>query len=376
MSSQVSSHALRNFLDTCKSPDTRYVYRQSLHLFMNHLKIGHNDYDKLLDKDPKIIQENIIRFIIDYSKKIAPATLSLYVGAIRKFYTMNDITNLNWKKIRSFEPEREKVAEDRPYNHSEIKALIERASLRNKSIILLMCSSGMRVGAIPALRIRDFERIEKYNIYKINVYARTRQNYFTFCSPECAASIDQYIEWRKRSGERITEELILFRSDFNAQNIAFSKPKPISKKAIMKAITQLWIDVGMKKQRLESEGYKRYDIMRSHGMRKFFEGNAFKVGMDHIYIRRLLGQRSGLEDSYLKLSEEELLEGDSKHAGYIGIIDQLTIHEENRLKRKVDTLTMDRTKLESRLDRLEELYQSFIDLPSTSRQENTANLKS
>ena len=133
----------------------------------------------------------------------------------------------------------------------------------------------------------------------------------------------------------------------------------------MKAITQLWIDVGMKKQRLESEGYKRYDIMRSHGMRKFFEGNAFKVGMDHIYIRRLLGQRSGLEDSYLKLSEEELLEGDSKHAGYIGIIDQLTIHEENRLKRKVDTLTMDRTKLESRLDRLEELYQSFIDLPST-----------
>ncbi len=47
--------------------------------------------------------------------------------------------------------------------------------------------------------------------------------------------------------------------------------------------------------------------MRCHGMRKFFETNAFKVGMDHIYIRRLLGQKSGLEDSYLKLSEEELV---------------------------------------------------------------------
>ena len=182
MSSQVSSHALRNFLDTCKSPDTRYVYRQSLHLFMNHLKIGHNEYDKLLDKDPKIIQEDIIRFIIEYSKKIAPATLSLYVGAIRKFYTMNDITNLNWKKIRSFEPERQKVAENRPYNHSEIKALIERASLRNKCIILLLTSSGMRVGATISLRIRDLIPIDKYNIYKINVYARTRQNYFTFCT--------------------------------------------------------------------------------------------------------------------------------------------------------------------------------------------------
>jgi hypothetical protein len=41
----------------------------------------------------------------------------------------------------------------------------------------------------------------------------------------------------------------------------------------------------------------------------------------------------------LKLSEEELLEGDSRHVGYIGIIDQLTINEENKLRRKVETLT-------------------------------------
>jgi integrase len=363
VSSQVSSHALRNFLDTCKSSDTRYVYRQSLHLFMNHLKIGHNDYDKLLDKDPKIIQEDIIRFIIDYTKKIAPATLSLYVGAIRKFYTMNDITNLNWKKIRSFEPERQRVAEDRPYIHSEIKSLIDRASLRNKCIILLMSSSGMRVGAIPPLRVKDLERIESDGIYKINVYAKTRQNYYTFCSPECAASIDQYIEWRKRSGERITEESILFRSDFNAHNIAFSKPKPISIKAIMKAITKLWIDVGMKKQKLETEVYKRNEIMRCHGLRKFFETNAFKAGMDHIYIRRLLGQKSGLEDSYLKLSEEELLEGDSKHVGYVGIVDQLTINEENRLKREVQILKIRSDRLETimkRVDKVEKILEDKL----------------
>lgn len=47
-----------------------------------------------------------------------------------------------------------------------------------------------------------------------------------------------------------------------------------------------------------------------------------------------MGQKSGLEDSYLKLSEEELLEGDSKHVGYIGIIDQLTIDESNKLRQE------------------------------------------
>jgi hypothetical protein len=54
---------------------------------------------------------------------------------------MNDIT-LNWKKIKSFTGEHEKVAEDCPYTHAEIQMIITRASLRNKAIILLMSSAG------------------------------------------------------------------------------------------------------------------------------------------------------------------------------------------------------------------------------------------
>ena len=41
---------------------------------------------------------------------------------------------------------------------------------RAKIIILLISSSGMRLGAIPQLKLRNLERIEKYNLYKINVY--------------------------------------------------------------------------------------------------------------------------------------------------------------------------------------------------------------
>jgi phage FluMu gp28-like protein len=86
--------------------------------------------------------------------------------------------------------------------------------------------------------------------------------------------------------------------------------------------------------------------------------------MDHIYIRRLMGQKSGLEDSYLKLSEEELLEGDSKHIGYIGVIDQLTINEENKLKRKVQTLTVEK----SRIDKLEQENKEFKEWNNEYRQ--------
>jgi hypothetical protein len=63
--------------------------------------------------------------------------------------------------------------------------------------------------------------------------------------------------------------------------------------------------------------------------------------MNREYIRRLLGQKGGssiMEDAYLKLSEEELLEGDNRHVGYIGVIDQLTISNEHRVKLENETL--------------------------------------
>lgn len=48
--------------------------------------------------------------------------------------------------------------------------MLEKADQRCRVAILLMASTGMRVGAIPLLRIRNLERIEKYSLYKVTVY--------------------------------------------------------------------------------------------------------------------------------------------------------------------------------------------------------------
>jgi hypothetical protein len=44
--------------------------------------------------------------------------------------------------------ENEKTVEDRPYTHSEIQILIQHASPRNKAMILLMSSAGLRIGVM------------------------------------------------------------------------------------------------------------------------------------------------------------------------------------------------------------------------------------
>jgi integrase len=269
---------------------------------------------------------------------------------------MNDVTTLNWKKIHSFEGEREKQTEDRPYTHSEIRTLVDSASLRDKAIILLMSSAGLRVGAVPGLRIKDLEPVDKYKLYKVRVYSKSvKSRYVSMCTPECRSSLDQYLELRKRWGERITDDSPLFRTDYNVRE-GTRKVRPITVRAVIAIVNVLLRNTGLRHQVSIATGtetetaaglgqhqpqYKRFHIMMTHGLRKFFETNAFKAGMDHMYLRRLMGQQSGLEDAYLKLSEEELLEGDSKHVGYIGI-DQLTIDDSNKLRREIETLRVER----------------------------------
>jgi integrase len=79
--------------------------------------------------------------------------------------------------------------EDRPYSRTEIKQMLNAAQdIRVKIIISLMTSSGLRYGAVNILKIGDLEKIEKYNLYKITAYRKSKKfKYYTFCSLECSA---------------------------------------------------------------------------------------------------------------------------------------------------------------------------------------------
>lgn len=173
MTEQLSALAYRNFVETCRTVATRRTYIKALRYFMDYLHLPPEAYDRLLDQDPKITQMNICDYVSHLRKQKSPATVSSYIAAIRKVYSMNDI-QLNWDKIHSFEGENEKQTEDRPYTHSEIESLIQSTSPRNRAIILLMASSGLRVGAVPLLRIKDLGPIDKYSIYKISVYTKSK----------------------------------------------------------------------------------------------------------------------------------------------------------------------------------------------------------
>ncbi len=100
-----------------------------------------------------------------------------FVAAVCKFYKINDIY-LNKEKINQFMPEPTRQMKDRAYTKDEINRMTELADERIKALLLLLSSSGVRLGVIPKLKMSDLE--EKDDIYKITVYPNTRHEYFVY----------------------------------------------------------------------------------------------------------------------------------------------------------------------------------------------------
>ena len=90
----------------------------------------------------------------------------------------------------------------------------------------------------------------------------------------------------------------------------------------------------------------RGESMQTHGFRKFFKTTCINAGMNPLYSEYVMGHRSGLTKSYFKPSDSELLEGNDKALGYISAINDLTINEEFRLRKKVDELNKKKDEIE------------------------------
>jgi hypothetical protein len=79
---------------------------------------------------------------------------------------------------------------------------------RNRVIILLMASTDMRLGALSGLRFEDFTPVPEYGIYKTQVYTRTLDEYYTFCTPECKEALDAYRSFRESHDETIVKDYL------------------------------------------------------------------------------------------------------------------------------------------------------------------------
>jgi integrase len=350
---ELEGTAYDNFINAIKSKASQKFYLAGLKKFMiyNHVE----KVDDLLRWDHRLIEAKLASWIVHMknTENLAPASVKSYLAAIILFYAMNDIEPKR-RKLNRYLPEDRKAMDDRAYTTEEIARLLQFCDYRLRALVLLLASSGIRIGAVSELLVKHLTKIEKYNLYKVRVYAGYKEEHYTFTTPEAATAIQNYFDYRQRYGERLDDNSPVIREQFNTDDIlTIKKPKSLNPNGLGDLIRESLHRAGIFGAQHMTEGQKigqkRNAIPRAHGFRKFFETNLIRAKIQDPIPEMLLGHDIGLKKHYLRLGEEEILEQ------YLKALDLLTIDESNRLRRKVCELEIDVTEIQKFKQELDDL---------------------
>jgi integrase len=331
-----------NFVNSIDSDVTRKSYEYCLSRFLKYCNL---ELDSLLKLPQQELSNLIIKYLV--SLKISRQYKKVIFFTIKHACEMNDKI-LNWKILRKYikseKTGNEIAGEDRGYTHDEIEKILEFSDQRAKTAFLILASTGMRIGALQSIRVGDLERID--NLYKITVYRGDREQYYCFCTPECAKEIDAYLDFRARRGEKITQDSYLLVRKFGLSTEC--KGKPFKGKALWSVLERTISNCGLREID-HVNPFKRKQVPIFHAFRKYYTNQLIRSNVKAEARLKLEGHSIGITDHYWRPTEQEIYEEWKK------AIDNLTIDPNQRLQKKIETLTVEKSIIDSIAARLQAL---------------------
>lgn len=335
------------------SVQTKEYYHRNLEKFLMFLDINSSEdlelgvnllYDLIKKEGTEWFSdclEDYISFLKNKvnSKQISAGTLRNYYKPVKLFCDMNDIL-LNWKRISRGIPSTRTSGIDRAPTISEIHKILEYADARIRPLVLLMVSSGIRLGAWTFLKWKHI--IPLYNPHddhdslisaKVIVYAGEPEQYFTFCTPEAYLALKDWMDYRSSYGEKITGESWLMRNKWQTTHVVggrygmASAPTQLSSDSIQSLLHDLYLKAGI---RIPLEkGQRNHEFKTVHGFRKFYKTVCESSGMKPANVELLIGHDIGISSSYYKPTESQLLED------YLKVVNLLTMDKAFKLQEKL-----------------------------------------
>jgi integrase len=327
------------FIKSCRSEVTKKAYAFILNRFMAHYELS--DYEDILSLSVKQLEEMVVDYLLFMRKdNLSKSYVTQQISAIKRFLFMNDVV-LNWNKIIEYKGEFKRKQKDEAYTAEQINKILQTCDSRSRVMVLIFASTGIRIGALPELRLRSLKKIG--DLYQITFYEGYNDEYTTFCTPECATAIDSYLGFRERHGEKLTPESFLIRQEFDINDLEQIRKhsKPIASSTIRNVIWSRMVKAGIRDINHSADKHHRKTIPVIHGFRKFFTTQLVNAGLNTEKRWLLEGHAlKGNDPHYVRVTEKRLQEE------YFKALDLLTINPENRLRRKVEKLEVEKNQFE------------------------------
>ena len=130
-------------------------------------------------KEVHQLENQIIAFkYMKNERNLIYSTIHSRLATVYHFYTINRV-RLNKDFIAKFKPSAKRRRQDKAYSIDQIRRMYDTPNERDKVILVLMASVGLRIGALPSITIGDLTKVhppgylpaDSY-IYKINIYPK------------------------------------------------------------------------------------------------------------------------------------------------------------------------------------------------------------
>ena len=231
-----------------------------------------------------------------YDRKLAPKSVSLYVGAVQSFLRYHSIKlDRDELRARLVLKDAYVVSQDRGFSDEEIRSMLLRANLKAKTIVLVGVTTGARIGEIGCLKVGHLDL--NRNPPTITIVAPTSKEKMNgdrtlFTTQECANVLKEFL------GERLK----------NPNEWVFPHPKmkgePEATEAHISQMRRLIQKCGFK-MKLDDRS-KRY-ALHTHCLRKTFYSKLISCGVVPNLAEAWMGHKVGLDSNYLRMPEQNLI---------------------------------------------------------------------
>ena len=274
--------------------------------------------ERIRGMDEDEIVDLFAEWFISRKGLIAPKTMKKHLGGVRIFLLDNGIRVIDRlgreisREMRNVFGSIKPLVRRDLITKEEIIRILHFADLREKAIITLLASSGLRVSAAASLRLRNLrdniwdEGLPCYAIEIQEEISKEGEPYITFMSWECAEYIRELLRKREDEGETLTPDSPLFITRYHKQ---------ISASRIENIFRSLCEEAGIDTRPITTPGrhpvpgkgnkviYRQGVIhnIRVHSLRKFFRTTLQISGVDRMVAEALMGHslsQFGVESIY------------------------------------------------------------------------------
>jgi len=342
----------RKFIGSLNAETSRETYGYNMKKFMkwatSEKYVTHvESFEMLLEWDTEKITD-VLEDYVNFLENSKHTNIGTPLASPELFFTMNRKIWHNKLVRKGIRKLNRKKGGELPIEDKELEAVYVGAKTpREKCIISILSSLGIRRGALidPVIRFKHLIPIE--NCYCVRIYDESDEGYWGVLIPEASRDVDKYKQSRIDAGEVITEESPLLATSYSRWN---RKNDYMTDDNLKEILARL---IRGKVKRVKTGN--RYDKALSYMFRKRFNtklklNNNFNSNI----VEKVMAHKRGLDGTYLKPTMEEcFVEVKKAFAG-------LTIDPTERQRLEIEKHILVTTKNQKLVNELKEKTQSKI----------------